>query len=208
MPVDFSVINNRSVVGVGKVFENGHYLKSPFLVPINDILATNLKALIYQEQATVFAEIETLNGITFQKEGSEYFNQSSIHKSVHYDQNKLAIWLDFRDQQNEGTDKPRVTIPVTLYVTPGKGEAEAQIARSQAYIRGLINLLTVVPSQFFIVGWPANVATGKINYQPEVKIQFKFDSTPDGQGNEGNAQRPIGVLNFDIILTPKANNIP
>jgi hypothetical protein len=210
MTVDFSVLSNRSVTGVGAVFTAGHYIKCPFLIPSNGILSANLKALVYQEQAAIFSEIEELDGVVFEKEGSLYFNEDSIHESVIFDPNKLAIWLDFKNQQAQGTDKPRVIIPVSIYITPGKGSPEAQVKRSDAYIRAIINLLTVTPNQFLVVGYPATIPAGytRSNLQPEVKIQFKFDSNPDAQGTDGNAARPIGQLNFDIQLVPKHNIIP
>lgn len=209
MSVDFSVLPNKSLTGIGSIYANGHYVKTPFLVPSNGVLSANLKALIYQEQAEFFSEIEALDGITFDKEGSEYFNIDSIHESVNFDPNKLALWLDFRDQQAEGTDKPRTIVPVTIYVTPGKGSPETQIKRSSAYIRAIINLLSATPNQFFVVGYPANVATlaAKLPLQPEVKIQFKYEANPDVQSTEANASRPIGQLNFDIQLTPKHNTL-
>ncbi len=209
MSVDFSVLSPKSQAGAGSLFASGHYVKCPFLVPSNGILSANLKALIYQEQATIFAEIEELEGITFDKEGTEYFNEDSIHESVNFDVNKLAIWIDLKDQQSQGTDKNRTIINATIYVTPGKGSPELQIKRSSAYIRAITNLLIVTPNQFLVVGYPANAATlaAKLPLQPEVKIQFKYDSNPDVEGLEGNASRPIGQLKFDIELTPKINTL-
>lgn len=209
MTVDFSVLSNKVQAGAGAIFTSGHYVKMPFLVPSNGILSANLKALIYQEQARIFHEIEVLDGITFDKEGLLYFNENSIHESVHFDVNKLAIWLDFQNQQVEGTDKPRVIIPTTIYVTPGKGNEESQIKKSSGAIRALTNLLVTTPNQFLVVGWPANVSglAAKIQLQPEVKLQFKYDSNPDVQGQDGNASRPIGQLKFDIQLTPKINSL-
>jgi hypothetical protein len=214
MPIDFSVLNNglgRKITGVGQVFSTtGHYVKCSYLIPSNGILSANLKALIYQEQVGVFSEIERLDGITFDKEGLEYFNEDSIHESVNFDVNKLAIWIDLKDQQSTGTDKNRTIINATIYVTPGKGSPELQVKRSSAYLRAIINLLSVVPSQFFVVGWPVTIPASysRSNLQPEVQLQFTYESNPDVESIQGNASRPIGRLDFQIQLTPKINILP
>lgn len=209
MPVDFSVIKNRAIPNVGKVFESGHYIKSPFLCPTNSYLANNLKALIYQEQATVFAEVEAREGITFDKDGSNYFDEKSINTCVHRDPNKLAIWIDMKDKQFDQTDKPRKVIATTIYASPGKGDPETQIVKANGYLVGISNLLSATPAEFLVVGWPVNVATNKTIYQPEVKILGNFISNPDaGEGDLSANVALIPILQLEIELKPKHNTLP
>lgn len=211
MTVDFSILNNgkgRSIVGVGQVFStSGHYIKCAFPLPSNGILADNLRALIYQEQSIYFAEIEGLDGFLFEKENAEYFPLSAIHFGANFDPNARAIWLDFKDQQIEGTDSPRVIVPITIYVSSGKGDPELQIRRNSGYTRALINLLSIVPNQFFVVGWPKNLDSeiARQRCQPECKIQFKYGANPDVSGVQGSASRPVGILQFALEMTAKQN---
>lgn len=209
MPVDFSVLRNRAIPNVGKVFESGHYVKSPFLCPNNSYLAANLKALIYQEQNKVFGEVEARDGFTFQKEGANYFNEKSINICVHRDPNRLAIWIDMEDKQIDQTDKPRKLIATNIYATPGKGDPETQIVRANGYLLGISNLISATPPEFLVVGWPVNIETAKSNYQPEVKILANFISKPDSsEGDLSNNVPLIPVLRLEIELKPKHNTLP
>ena len=196
----------RSIPNVGKVWENGRYIKCPFLSPHLAAISNNIKRLIYQEQVAIFTEQEALSGLVFKKDNLVYFNEDSIHIAVRRDPNRLAIWIDIEEEETDGTDKPRKVASVTVYATPGKGDFEKQIEKATAYLQGVSNLFHAMPPEELIHGWPANISANKKLYQPEIKILGNRVSKPDaGQGELADTVPPIPILNLKIQIIPKHN---